>query len=245
MRFFVAVIASGLLLAGCSEGDNTAQSVPTATVTTPPPSPTPKRVTPTPTKATRNATTPPTGPLRLTKGMTRPGARLRFGQKAIVPIRQYNSFPGTYTEGVLGVVVQKIQRAPGSKVEGNFDAKSTALLKSHTAYYAKIVITNESGNAMSSLIEPRFDPVRRGGQQPDLALIGGDLPGCRTTSSPDTFDHKGAQWVTCEVGASSPSRPIREIRYDAPPYGTEIQTWDDDPAPKFNQYYDLGAITWH
>lgn len=246
MRVFVIVIVSALLVAGCSEGDNAAQSVPTATVTTPTPTltPTPRRVTPTPTKPTRDATTPPTGPLRLTKGMTRPGARLRFGQKAIVPIRQYNSFGRTYTEGVLGVVVQQIQRAPGSRIEGNFDAKSTALLKSHTAYYAKIVITNESGNAMS-LIEPHFDALRRGGQQPDLALIGGDLPNCRTTSSPESFDHRGAQWVTCELGASSPSRPIREIRYGDPPYGVEIQTWDDDPAPRFNQYYDLGAITWH
>jgi hypothetical protein len=244
MRFFVAVIVSGLLVAGCSEGDNTAQSVPTATITMPTPTPTPKRVPPPPTRATHNATTPPTRPLRLTNGMTRPGARLRFGQKAIVPIRQYNSFGRTYAEGVLGVVVQKIQRAPGAKVEGNFDAKSTALLKSHTAYYAKIVITNESGNAMS-LIEPRFDAVRRGGRQPDLVLIGGDLPNCRTTSSPESFDHKGARWVTCELGASSPSRPIREIRYEDPPYGKEIQTWDDDPKPRFNQYYDLGAITWH
>jgi hypothetical protein len=244
MRFLVTVIVSGLLLVGCSEGANTARSVPTATITTPTPTPPPTRVTPTPTRPTRDATTPPTGPLRLTKGMTRPGARLRFGQKAIVPIRQYDSFGGTYTEGVLGVVVQKIQRAPGAKVEGNFDAKSTALLKSHTAYYAKILITNESGNAMS-LIEPNFDAVRRGGRQPDLVLIGGDLPNCRTTSSPESFDHKGAQWVTCEVGASSPSRPIREIRYEDPPYGKEIQTWDDDPAPRFNEYYDLGAITWH
>jgi hypothetical protein len=47
--------------------------------------------------------------------MTRPGARLRSGQKAIVPIRQYNRFGGTYTQGVLGVVVQQIQRAPGSR----------------------------------------------------------------------------------------------------------------------------------
>lgn len=243
MRFLIAVIVPGLLVAGCSGDDDTAQPVPTATVTAPTPTPTPKRMTQTPTNPTRDATRPPTGPLRLTKGMTRPGTRLRFGQKAIVPIRQYYSFTKTYTEGVLGVVVQRIQRAPGSKIEGNFDAKSKALLKSHTAYYAKIVITNESGNAMS-LIEPHFDALRSGGRQPDLALIGGDLPGCRGTSSPDSFDHKGAQWVTCEVGASSPSRPIREIRYEDPPYGKEIQTWDDDPAPRFNQYYDLGAITW-
>ncbi|MBO3752368.1 hypothetical protein J5X84_40460 [Streptosporangiaceae bacterium NEAU-GS5] len=160
-----------------------------------------------------------------------------------MPIRDYNSFTKVYTEGVLGIVVQPIRRARGSKVEGNFDAKSTAVLKNHTAYYARIVITNESGNAMS-LVMPRFDARRSGGGRPDVVLIGGDLAGCREISSPDAFDHKGARWVTCEVGVSSPSRPIQEIHYLAPPYGKEIRLFDD-PPPKFNRYYNLGAIVWY
>jgi hypothetical protein len=176
--------------------------------------------------------------------MTRPGTRLRFGQKAIVPIRQYDSFEKTYTEGVLGIVVQRIRQAPGSEIEGNFDAKSEALLKSHTAYYAKIVITNESGNAMS-LVQPSFEALRGGGGQPDLSLIGGEMPGCGEEHVLDSFDRKGAKWVSCEVGASSPSRPIQEIHYTEPPYGKEIQTFDDDPPPRFNRYYGLGAITWY
>ncbi|PZG03015.1 hypothetical protein [Micromonospora deserti] len=182
---------------------------------------------------------PLAGPLRLTEGMTRPGARLRFGQKAIVPIRQYHPLRG-YTEGVLGIVVRKIQHVPGSEIDGNFDDNSAALLKKNTAYYATIVITNESGNPMS-LEMLRFDGLRSDGELASIVLIGGDLPNCRTTDSPDRFDHAGARWVTCKLWVSSPSRPIRKIRYREPPYGEANQAFDD---ARFNRYYSLGMLTW-
>jgi hypothetical protein len=159
--------------------------------------------------------------------MTRPGARLRFGQKAIVPVRQYNVFEKTYTEGVLGIVVQRIRRAPASKLEGNFDSNSRAVLKRHTAYYAKIIVTNESGNAMSAGT-PDFDPLLSDGGIPDVVVMGfgGDLPGCRKTSPPDadSFGRKGAQWVTCVIEVSSPSQPIKGLRYLGPPYGSSPKT---------------------
>jgi hypothetical protein len=229
-----AALVPGLLLAGCSGGDGTASPAPTSTVESPIPAPV---LTP-PRGAT---TTVPTQPLRVTGKMTRPGTRLRFGQKAIVPIRDYNALRKSYTEGVLGIVVRRIRQTPGTRVEGAFDAGSWAVLKRSTAYYAEIVITNESGNAMS-LAVPRFEARRSGGETTDVSLLGGKLPACPETSSPDSFDHKGARWVTCELSVST--YPLREIHYMAPPYGKNAQH-PDDRAPSFNQYYDLGAIIWH
>jgi hypothetical protein len=172
--------------------------------------------------------------------MTRPGARLRFGQQAIVPVRDYNALRKSYTEGVLGIVVRRIRQTRGSRVGGNFDPASRAVLKRSTAYYAEIVITNESGNPMS-LPVPRFEARRRGGGLADVSVLGGKLPGCAESPSPDSFDHKGARWVTCGLWVST--YPLREIHYMNPPYGHNAQH-PSDRAPSFNQYYDLGAIIW-
>jgi len=208
--------------------------VSTPTVKAPPPAP---ALSP-PRGAT---TTVPSRPLRVTGTMTRPGTRLRFGQKAIVPIRDYNALRKSYTEGVLGIVVRRIQRTRGSRVEGNFDPASRAVLKRSAAYHAEIVITNESGNPMS-LPGPRFEARRSGGGPADVSVLGGTLPGCAESSSPDSFDHKGARWVTCGLWVST--YPLREIHYMNPPYGHNGQH-PNDRAPSFNRYYDLGSLVWH
>jgi hypothetical protein len=228
-----AALVPGLLLAACSGGDGTAKPVSTPTVKVSPPTP---ALSP-----PRGATTAlPTQPLRVTGKMTRPGIRLRFGQKAIVPVREYNALRKSYTEGVLGIVVRRIRQTRGSRVEGNFDAASRAVLKRSTAYYAEIIITNESGNPMS-LSVPRFEARRNGGGLADVSVLGGRLPGCAESPSPDSFDHKGARWVTCGLWVST--YPLREIHYMNPPYGQNAQH-PNDRAPSFNQYYDLGTIVW-
>ncbi|MFI0449346.1 hypothetical protein [Actinomadura sp. 6N118] len=185
----------------------------------------------------------PTQPLRVTGKMTRPGTRLRFGQKAMVPIREFNPLHKTYEEGVLGIAVQRIRQTSGSKIRGNFDADDRALLKGSTAYYAEIVITNESGNAMS-LSTPRMEARRSGGEITNVSLLGGELPACPEVPAPATFDHKGARWVTCKLSLSTRSDPLREIHYMAPPYGTNAKH-PDDPAPSFNDHDELGPIIWH
>lgn len=189
------------------------------------------------------APTAPTGPLRVTEGMTPPGTRLQFGQRAVVPFRSYNSFSGTYSEGVLGIVVEPIQQIPGDQIVGNFDPESRNVLNSSTGYYTRITITNEGTNDLSSALVPRFDLRTAGGGEPDVALIGGEAAGCPEMPGAPTPFGRGATWVTCVADASSPSRPLTEVHYLAPPYGEEIQLFDD-PPPRFNQYYSLGAIVW-
>lgn len=237
MRSHAIALIPCLLLGGCSAGEAAAPSAAPATTASPAPSP----ATSAPTPAT---TAIPTEPLRLTDEMTRPGARLRFGEKAIVPVRHYYPLLKTYAEGVLGIVVQPIQTTPGSEIQGNFGEDSRAVLKRHTAYYTKIIITNESGNAFSPGT-PRFTG-EFGDFGPAVTVTGEmRLPGCREGYPPDSdeFDRKGAEWKTCLLAVSSRSRPMTEVRYDDPPYGKEIQ-FEQDPSPDFNKHYDLGAITW-
>jgi hypothetical protein len=237
-RALVAALAAGLLVAGCSGGDGAARPAATPAAppspAVPPPSPAPSPSGPTP------PATAPTGPLRLTAGMTRPGTRLRFGQKATVPIRQYNPRLRGYLEGVLGIVVQPIRSIPGAQVEGNFDEDSAAVLKRSRAYYVKIIITNESGNPMP-LEAPQFDGLHGDGELSYNVLIGGELPGCDQVGPPAAFDRKGARWVTCDRWISSPSEPIRQVRYHEPPYGEAPKAFDDS---RHNRQYNLGPITW-
>ncbi|TDB88505.1 hypothetical protein E1264_11225 [Actinomadura sp. KC216] len=176
--------------------------------------------------------------------MTRPGTRLRFGEKAIVPVREYHPLQKVYTEGVLGIVVHRIRTTPGSRVRGNFDEEDRALLKRHIAYHAKVTITNESGNAFSP------GTPRLGGDfgdwGPAVTMLGEEgLPGCREGNPPDLdeFGRKGAEWKTCVLGVSSRSRPMTAVQYDDPPYGKDVQ-FQDDPSPDFNKHYNLGPITW-
>ncbi|TDO50685.1 hypothetical protein EV643_104178 [Kribbella sp. VKM Ac-2527] len=252
-----AIVVVALGSAGCGGSAPDSDSAPPAGATTPSDTPSPSATpsgpaitTPKPTPQPKPTPRPvptattPTGPVLVAKGQTSPGARLRFGRKAIVPIRDYDSFTHDYTVGVLGITVGPIQRVPATQLEGNYDAASRARLKGRTAYYSRIVITNESGNDMSSIVKPAFDGLRRNGQNPDLVLLGGDIPSCpENVSSPDTFDHKGATWVVCHFEVSSASRPVRMISYEEPPYGLEIQIFDN-PAPRYNQFYNLGPITW-
>jgi hypothetical protein len=237
MRSHAFALIPCLLLAGCSTGEATAPSAAPATTASPAPSPATSAPVP-------GTTAIPTGPLRLTDEMTRPGVRLRFGEKAIVPVRHYYPLLKTYAEGVLGIVVQRIQTTPGAEVQGNFGEDSRAVLKRHTAYHATIIITNESGNAFSPGT-PRF--TGEFGDFGPAVTVSGEmrLPGCREGHPPeaDEFDRKGAEWKTCVLAVSSRSRPMTEVRYDDPPYGKEIQ-FEQDPSPAFGEHYDLGAITW-
>ncbi|MGN9911144.1 hypothetical protein ACTMTJ_26675 [Phytohabitans sp. LJ34] len=230
----VLVIALALVVAGCTSRDTVAEPLPSPSPTpSPTPAASPSGPSPIPTASL-------TGPLRVTAGMTRPGTRLRFGQKATVPIRQFNPRRDAYLEGVLGIVVQPIRSIPGSQVKGNFDARSAAELKRSRAYYVKIIITNESGNPLP-LERPQFDGLYGDGDLSYNVLIGGEIPGCEEVGAPEAFDRKGARWETCDRWISSPSEPIRQVSYQGVPYGEAPKAFADS---KFNRHYNLGPIVW-
>ncbi|MFI0406791.1 hypothetical protein [Actinomadura sp. 3N508] len=236
MRGHAIVLISWLMLAGCSAGGT--GEPPAAPAATRGPS---HPATPAPTFGT---TAVPTGPLRLTDEMTRPGTRLRFGEKAIVPVREFYRLQRVYTEGVIGIVVHRIRTSPGSRVQGAFDEEDRATLNRHIAYYTKVTITNESGGAFTpdtSGLNADF-----GDWGPAVTMLGEEgLPGCREGNPPDDneFGRKGAVWKTCLLGVSSRSRPMKAVQYDDPPYGKDVQA-EDDPSPDFNKHYNLGPITW-
>lgn len=235
------------VLAGCTDdGPSPSSQAPVETPSeTPSPTPTPSSavVYPPPEPQAPPTPTGPSGPLRVTKGMTKPGATLRFGQKAVVPMRYHNSFTQSYSEGVVTVTVQPVRRTSTKNLAGNFDEKSRDLLKGKWVYYARVDIALVSGD-LSTTVTPTLEGVRSRGRPPAFALIGGELEEiCPEGSAPADFDVKGARWSTCAIAVGTGSSPIRGFVWDEPPYGKELQLFDD-PPPQFNDYYNLGGITW-
>lgn len=227
------------LLTGCTEDAPTSQ----APVETPSETPTPSIAYPPPEPPAPPTPTTPTEPLRVTKGMTKPGATLRFGQKAVVPMRYHDSFGHKYFEGVVTVTVQPIRRTSTKNLAGNFDDKSRDLLRGKYVYYARVDLALVSGD-LSTAVTPTLEGVRSRGRAPAFALIGGELEEiCPEGSAPADFDVKGARWATCAIAVGTGSSPIRGFVWDEPPYGKELQLFDETP-PQFNDFYDLGGITW-
>ena len=241
----VVAVVLAVALAGCADDPSASQPPPVETPSaTPTPTPTPSPTAPpTPTWPPAQTYEPPTGPIQLTKAMTKPGTKLRFGQRAVVPMRYRNSFSHDETEGVVTVVVQPVKRTSTANLEGNFDEESTQLLKGKYVYYSRVEITLVSGD-VSGAITPTMHGIRSRGRDAQFALIGGELPElCPESAAPTPFDTKGARWVTCAIAVGTGSSPIRGFTWEAPPYGEELQVFDE-PPPQYNEFYDLGPITW-
>lgn len=228
----VAVAAA--VLSGCSGNDQRVSAPPTTETPTPTPTYIPPAVPPPPTVQA------PTGPITLSKSMAKPGTRLRFGQRAVVPV-QVHPMSGATVDGVIGLAVGKIRRTKVSNLEGNFDSASRARMKGKTLFYAEVVVTNLGTQDLTGLYFLNFHGLLSGQRQPPLGLIGGDLAGC----GDDTLSvrGKGSRSVYCVLTVANASDPVTTIAYDGPPYGVEIEEYGQ-PKPQYNNYYDLGAITW-
>ena len=180
--------------------------------------------------------------VRGTGKMTRPGTRLRFGQKAIVPIRDYNALRKCYTEGAPGIVVQRIRQTAAPESRATSTPPAGPCSRRSTAYHAEILITDESRNAMS-LPVPRIEARRSGGGVTDVSLLGGTLPGCTESPSPGLVRPQGRSMGHLPSSGCRPTRfersttwPCRTARTHSPP---------TTGRPTFNQYYDRGEIIWH
>lgn len=95
--------------------------------------------------------------------MTKPKTRLRFGQKAIVPIEF--AVEADRARGVVSIVAQSPRKAPASLVAALPEDYRPA--KGQVVYYVPIVITNESTSNLFGAPPPMLVAKLRSGR--DLA----------------------------------------------------------------------------
>jgi hypothetical protein len=228
------VLVVGLLAVGCGETDSSASKPePTGSVSTP---------RPTPKKPVDVATT---GPVRIGKGMTKPGSRLRFGQAAVVPVQYYvqtGSSKAVERRGLLSITVQALRKTKTSSLQLISRPENRDILRGQTVYYAVADITNLSDADVSSYSYPELFAKQRGGRDPSVFLMMNDqqaLDGCGGFAffKPAM---KGAVSQGCVIGLAPAKDPITEVHYSAVPYG-----WDlDDAKPDYSRYYGKGDIVW-
>jgi hypothetical protein len=135
--------------------------------------------------------------------MTRPGSRLKIGQRAIVPF----SYGGK--TGTIGITVTVIE--PGN--EALFAQRFGARAKGLTPYYLHYRIENVGGTDLSNSSAPLLKAVGPGGRGTGVGVIG-TLPGCERGRAGATFTGAGATFETCRLQAARSGVPVTGAEYD-------------------------------
>ncbi|TDO35608.1 hypothetical protein EV643_12219 [Kribbella sp. VKM Ac-2527] len=170
--------------------------------------------------------------------MTKPKTRLRFGQRAIVPIE----FTGDAVRfrGVVSIVAQAPRKAPASVVAALPEDSRPA--RGQVVYYVPIVITNESTNNLVGYSAPMLVAKLRSGRSTAYLIGVGGVAECDPHGGQLQLPALGSADRTCVIAATSPKDPLGEIQYVDPPYGYDNEFTGDEPD--YNNSYNLGPITW-
>ncbi|PZT73383.1 MULTISPECIES: hypothetical protein [unclassified Streptomyces] len=120
-----------------------------------------------------------------------PGAKLKVGERAILPFKY-----GTSKKGTVAVTVTAIEKGAEADM-APFGDKA----KGMTPYYIRMKVENVGGTDLS-YSSLRLRGKLAGGGPTGVILIG-DLPGkCDSESAPRDFNTKGASYETCSLSAT-------------------------------------------
>ncbi|GAB2567842.1 hypothetical protein [Kribbella endophytica] len=114
------------------------------------------------------------------------------------------------------------------------------------------MIRNESAADLTGYRGPAFRGLSRGKDpHPGFSQLGVGSPECPSQIPWDELElpHKGSVANLCVSEVALPGNPITQFVYQGIPYGPGpipdgSGTVDEEPAPDYNEHYDLGGITW-
>jgi hypothetical protein len=190
----------------------------------------PTTATPTTTTTTTAApylTTTPT--LELNDRTTAPGAKLKFGEQAVVP------FYSHYAKGLLGisVTVENVRARDSDIAHLPLKDEDKAKLRGKMFFYVHQKLVNVDGVNFAEIYAPTLEATTRSGGFPGVLLGMGNtaVTGCDGHSfAPSTFSTKGATFEQCTWFFGEDSDPIASLAYTDKPYetaDTRAVTWRD------------------
>ena len=205
------LVGGGILLAR-SSGDDT-----TDTDTTLGTSPTTNTTNPATSTSTRLETS--TSIAAPVGTFTKPGTQLKFGEKALVPLKSKG------VEGTLGVTATGIKKGdPAELARLNLGDRAAGL----TPYYVTFVLTNESGTDFAFASTGSMGGQLGDGSRAQSVFASGFPPCPRAAASRD-FTTKGATFTTCTLTLAGGSSAVTAATYGGSGSGTGDTDYFRDP----------------
>ncbi len=132
---------------------------------------------------------------------TKQGTELKFGEKALVPVK---------TGGTLGVTATSIMKGdPADLAPLQLGDKAAG----QTPWYINFTITNESGDDLSAVsVGLTGGLLGDGSRAASVSIIGRFRP-CENATSPRTFTTKGASFTTCRLALAGGTAMVTAATY--------------------------------
>ncbi|MFD4348597.1 hypothetical protein ACFWQ6_27635 [Streptomyces coelicoflavus] len=149
--------------------------------------------------------------------VTKPGAKLKIGERAVLPFTY-----GTTKKGTVAITVTAIEKGTEADMTAKFGDKA----KGMTPYYIRAKVENVGGTDLS-YASLKLDGMLKGGGRTGVILIG-DLPGkCDRKSAPSDFKAEGASFETCSLSASK-TTPVTSAEFgEGDAYRDAPVVWGD------------------
>jgi hypothetical protein len=158
-----------------------------------------------PSSAETSASAPSSSPAAAPGGnadVTKPGAELKVGERAVVPFKF-----GTEKEGTIAITVTAIEKGENADL-----AKYGDKAKDLVPYFIRATIENVGGTDLAySSVSLR---AIGGDGRSTGVIISGDVDKCESESADKNFTTPGAKYETCVLQASRASGTVGGATFD-------------------------------
>ncbi|MGV9294607.1 hypothetical protein [Amycolatopsis sp. NPDC003676] len=173
---------------------------------------------PPPGTATASAPASTSAPARKKIAYTKPGTRLKIGEKAVVPFTTDSS-----PVGAVGITVTRIDRGTEAELARMNLGDDLAWL---VPFYVRFTVSNETGDDFSAAHVTGISGLLADGSKGRMALVG-DSTECHSDATGD-FTAKGAAYGTCTMELAAPGATVTGAKYDSSSFawlakGTDYQ----------------------
>ena len=142
--------------------------------------------------------------------LTKPGTRLRVGERAILPSR----------DATIGVTVTAIKKGDRRAFVNRFGARAKGIVP----YFIRYSVENVDGSDLSFRSAPYVTPITATGGSTG-AVVSGSMDGCERQSAPRNFTKVGATFTTCRLTGARAGVKITGVKFTDDDYRDDPVVW--------------------